>query len=311
MRRKSHICLGPVWTAMVIPAGNWRSAVAVAPNTFVIAGLEAGTADLITSRTTDGGATWSVPLHPFPGAGSMVTLSFGNGKLFIDVNALNYITSADGGLTWQSAATHPTTGVTSQTFGDGVFYTFPGGTSQILTSADLVAWSTASMTPSVHDYPVAAATNHIVAALWDGGAIFSNDGVTFNNAASTWPSDSWARMAVDPTTLVALRVNQTDTNSIRTSQDGNIWTVHSVPNAGGGINWAGIGFGQGMFYTLPENGVNTMAVSIDKGVTWAISPNVMPNNTSRWSVTASDGVGAYIALNSFVTGATNGARGIC
>jgi hypothetical protein len=271
---------------------NWTSlALNTTTGTLIAVGAPAGNTSNLIARSTDGGASWTIPTLP---AGEYVgpppqylsepksmkwrSIAYGNGvfvavsdKFWNDAEPLTHqiVKSSDDGLTWVTVATPLQALWTDIVFANNMFVAISSESGKdFISSVDGITWSAITVPTLASGWKaITYGSGTFMALSRDGAIAKSTDGVT-------WATSS-------PTTLSMY-------DQFKDYQD--------------------ITFGNGIFAVINKramsssNASNTVYVSSDSGVSWTgkkftTSVDSTINNNNFWSsITYNENMG-FAAVN--------------
>jgi len=242
--------------------------------TFIATGATSGTGTVVevnsvtvaiasnsqtTTRSVDGGITWSAGGNLPAGFTDAVSIAYGNGYwVVIETGTNSTAYSTDGGQTWSVGGNLPaSTTWTSVTYGAGKFVAVASGGTQAASVTDPTEnWSSRTLPASTDWSSVAFGNNRFVAVSSTSGtdAAYSLNGETWT--ASTIISTDYTAITYGQGTFLAVG----STTTAASSPDGIVWTSRTINTS----DSSGVAFGNvnrsGKFVTISDTGSNNASI---------------------------------------------------
>jgi len=212
-----------------------------------------------TTRSVDGGITWTAGGNLPGGFTDAVSIAYGNGYwVAIETGSNSTAYSTDGGQTWAAGGNLPaSTTWTSVAYGAGKFVAVASGGTQAASVVDPTQnWTTRTLPASTNWSSVAFGNNRFVAVSSTSGtdAAYSLDGQTW--AASTIVNTDYTAIAYGQGTFLAVG----STTTAASSPDGIVWTSRTINTS----DSVGVAFGNvdraGRFVTISDTGSNNASI---------------------------------------------------
>jgi hypothetical protein len=212
-----------------------------------------------TTRSVDGGITWTAGGNLPAGFTTGVSLAYGQGTwVAIETSSNSTAYSTDGGLTWTAGGNLPaSTTWTSIAHGAGKFVAVASGGTQAASSVDGgVTWESRTLPSSTNWSSVAFGNNRFVAVSSTSGtaAAYSLNGIDWT--ASTIVSAAYLSIVYGQGTFFAVGA----TTTAASSPDGVLWTSRTISTT----DSSSIAFGNsnrtGKFVTISNTGATNASV---------------------------------------------------
>ena len=297
---------GSLWTAVTTPVvpfqgityGNVGTYGTTGAGGLFVAVASSGSNQVYTSSD---GITWATQTAV---SGSWRSVTYGkdpltgNGRFVALAEYSQKVMWSDNGTNWSYASSVPVNSNNwyNVTYGNNMFVAVSySGTNRVMYSSDGKTWSQPASTPPANTwYSVAYGGGYFVAVSNTGAAMYASD-----------PTGTWTSFSVPTGTNAWQSVTYGNGKFVAVARSGTYYTMtwdgivgDSWQTQSSGVpstGWLGVTYGNGMFVAVAFYGPPVVMVSTD-GVAW--TSKTAPSTTSQWqSVVYGNGVFAAVGYN--------------